>query len=501
MRIPLAELILASLGSTVNADLPAHRRIFELIRFAILNHQLQGGSKLPSSRNLAAEIGCSRNTVIAAYEQLLAEGYVESKTGSGTVVTNTLPDFMPDAMPDFMLQNSEGDYSDRARELSERGHKLTKHPSEAYYEIQEFIAGANDFSVFPYRTWQKLQTKAWREPDATFMDYARHGGYTKLREVMAEYLRVTRSVRLSPEQILITAGTHQSLDLCARLLADANDTIWIENPGYWGARRIFEANDLQLRPIEVDRDGMSPSLADMQTSPKFIYVTPSHQYPLDVVMSLTRRRLLLEYAGSVGAWILEDDYDSEFRYKGRPIASLQGLDHHNRVIYMGTFSKVLYPGIRLGYLVVPLDLVKQFRIGLADIQRPGQMAVQAALADFIKLGHFTKHVRSVRQRYGQNRALLQQTLQEHLLPSAHLSNADAGLHLVVHLPHQCDDVALVNEAMQKKIDIRPLSAYYIAAPVSRGIVVGYGYLPLELIVPAATLLAEIINRHILASQV
>jgi GntR family transcriptional regulator / MocR family aminotransferase len=187
MKIPLAELMLASLGSTINADLPAHRRIFELIRLGILNHQLQGGSKLPSSRNLAAEIGCSRNTVIAAYEQLLAEGYVEAKTGSGTVVANTLPDFMPDAMPDFMQQKSGGDYSDRARELSERGHKLTKHPSESHYEIQEFIVGANDFSVFPYKTWQKLQTKAWREPDAAFMDYARHGGYTKLREVLAEY--------------------------------------------------------------------------------------------------------------------------------------------------------------------------------------------------------------------------------------------------------------------------------------------------------------------------
>jgi GntR family transcriptional regulator/MocR family aminotransferase len=333
------------------------------------------------------------------------------------------------------------------------------------------------------------------------MDYARHGGHAPLREVLAEYLRVTRSVRLSPEQILITSGTHQSLDLCARLLTDANDMVWIENPGYWGARRLFEANDLQLRPIEVDRDGMSPSLADMQTTPKLIYVTPSHQYPLDVVMSLTRRRLLLEYAGSVGAWVLEDDYDSEFRYKGRPIASLQGLDHHNRVIYMGTFSKVLYPGIRVGYIVVPLDLVKPFRIGLADIQRPGQMAVQAALADFIKQGHFTKHVRNVRLRYGQSRALLQHTLQSYLLPTVQLSNADAGLHLVVHLPKDCNDVVLANEARQQQIDVRPLSAYYVVPPVTRGIVVGYGYLPLAQIVPAAKRLAELVNKHILASQI
>jgi GntR family transcriptional regulator / MocR family aminotransferase len=497
MKIPLSEPILASLGTTMHADLPAHRRIFEIIREAILSHQLQGGSKLPSSRNLATEIGCSRNTVIAAYEQLLAEGYVEARIGSGTVVANTLPNFKAEH---HLLQNNDVTYDYITRDLSGRGHKLTQMPSDAHYEIQEFIEGANDFSVFPYKTWQKLQTKAWREPQAAFMDYARHGGYAPLREVLTEYLKVTRSVRLAPEQILITAGTHQSLDLCARLLADTGDMVWMENPGYWGARRIFEANDLQLRPIEVDRDGMSPSLADMQTTPKLIYVTPSHQYPLDVVMSLTRRRLLLEYAASVGAWVLEDDYDSEFRYKGRPIASLQGLDNHHRVIYMGTFSKVLYPGIRLGYIVVPQDVVQPFRTGLADIQRPGQMAVQATLADFIQLGHFTKHIRNVRMRYGQSRALLQHTLQHHLLPIARLSNADAGLHLVVHLPHDCDDIALAYQAKQQQIDIRPLSAYYIAPPISRGIVVGYGYLPLEQIVPAAKRLAELVNHHILASQ-
>jgi len=445
---------------------------------------------------LAVEIGCSRNTVIAAYEQLLAEGYVEARIGSGTVVADTLPNFALDNSQ----QLSDEDTSAMPRNLSKRGDKLTNLPADSHFEIQEFIQGANDFSVFPYKLWQKLQNKCWREPQSAFMDYARKGGYAPLREVLAEYLRVTRSVRLSPEQILITAGTQQSLDLCARLLADAHDMVWMENPGYWGARRIFEANDLNLRPIEVDKDGISPSPVDLQTTPRLIYVTPSHQYPLDVVMSLTRRRLLLEYAASVGAWILEDDYDSEFRYRGRPIASLQGLDHRNRVIYLGTFSKVLYPGIRVGYLVVPQDLVEPFRTGLADIHRPGQMAVQAALAHFIQLGHFSAHVRNVRARYGQSRALLQYTLQNQLLSSARLSNADAGLHMVIHLPDFCDDVKLATEARLEQIDIRPLSAYYIAPPATRGVVVGYGYMPLNEIVPAATRLADLVNRHIVATH-
>ena len=498
MKIPLAELVLSALGSTVNADMPTHRRILELIRHAILSHQLQGGSKLPSSRNLAKDIGCSRNTVIAAYEQLLAEGFVEARIGSGTVVANTS---VADTLPSFLIEEQpETDLGTLPRTLSRRGERLTHAPSDKNFEIQEFIQGANDFSVFPYKTWQKLQNKYWREPQSAFMDYARHGGYAPLKEVLAEYLRVSRSVRCEAEQIIITAGTQQSLDLCANLLADANDMVWMENPGYWGARRVFESNDLHLRPIEVDKDGISPSAVDLQTAPRLIYVTPSHQYPTDVVMSLTRRRLLLKYAASVGAWILEDDYDSEFRYKGRPIASLQGLDHHNRVIYCGTFSKVLYPGIRIGYMVVPQDLIAPFRTGLADIHRPGQMAVQAALADFIQLGHFTTHIRNVRARYGQSRALLQHTLQHQLLPSARLSNADAGLHLVIHLPDFCDDVKLAAEARLQQIDIRPLSAYYVAPPVTRGVVVGYGYMPLEQIVPAATRLADLVNRHMVASH-
>jgi GntR family transcriptional regulator/MocR family aminotransferase len=492
MHIPLAELVLSGLDAGEYAKLPAHRRIFELVRHAILAHRLQGGAKLPSTRGLAIELGFSRNTVLVAYEQLLAEGYIESRTGSGSYVADTLPSYLREAAPEPV------DRPDNAapRNLSQRGRTVTAAPSDRYYEIQEFVAGANDFSAFPHKLWQRLQNKYWRNPEAIFLDYARAGGYTPLREALAEYLRVSRSVQLDADQILITAGTQQSLDLCALLLSDVGDTVWMENPGYWGARRIFEANDLKLRPIAVDAEGINPNEEDLATSPRLIYVTPSHQYPTDVVMSLSRRRLLIEFAARKGAWILEDDYDSEFRYHGRPLASLQGLDRHRRVIYLGTFSKVLYPGIRIGYIVVPPDLVEPFRTGLSDVHRPGQMAVQAALADFIRQGHFAAHIRNVRNRYGQCRALLQQTLQSTLRPEAKLSNADTGLHLVIHLPARCDDAALVAAARRRQIDVKPLSAYYVAPPVTRGLVVGYGYTPLEQIVPSAQKLAELVNRHI-----
>jgi GntR family transcriptional regulator/MocR family aminotransferase len=490
MHIPLAELILAGLDGGEYAKLPAHRRIFELIRQAILGHQLQGRAKLPSTRDLAIELGYSRNTVLVAYEQLLAEGYIEARTGSGSYVADTLPNYLREAAAEALPASAA-----TPRALSRRGRALTAAPSDRYYEIQEFVAGANDFSAFPHKLWQRLQNKYWRNPEATFLDYARAGGYAPLREALAEYLRVSRSVQLTADQVLITAGTQQSLDLCALLLADVGDMVWMENPGYWGARRIFEANDLKLRPIAVDAEGINPSEEDLTTSPTLIYVTPSHQYPTDVVMSLSRRRLLIEFAARKQAWILEDDYDSEFRYRGRPLASLQGLDRHRRVIYLGTFSKVLYPGIRIGYVVVPPDLVEPFRTGLSDVHRPGQMAVQAALADFIRQGHFAAHIRNVRHRYGQCRALLQQTLHAHLSADAKLSNADTGLHLVIHLPARCDDAALVAAARRRHIDVKPLSAYYVAPPVTRGLVVGYGYTPLEQIVPSAEKLAELVNRH------
>jgi GntR family transcriptional regulator/MocR family aminotransferase len=494
VRIPLAELLLAGLEAPDCADLPAHRRVFEAIRRAILSHQLPGGAKLPSTRDLAIDLGYSRNTMLVAYDQLLAEGYVEARTGSGTYVADTLPSYLRQTATQVAPQAP----SMLPRTLSQRGCRLTAAPADRHFEIQEFVALANDFSAFPHKLWQRLQNKYWRSPDARILDYARAGGYQPLRETLAEYLRVSRSVRLSAEQVLITAGTQQSLDLCARLLADCGDTVWMENPGYWGARRIFDATDLKLRPIAVDAEGINPDSADLATSPRLVYVTPSHQYPTDVVMSLSRRRLLLEFAARCGAWILEDDYDSEFRYGGRPLASLQGLDNHERVIYLGTFSKVLYPGIRIGYIVVPPDLIKPFRVGLSDIHRPGQMAVQAALSDFIKQGHFAAHIRNVRNRYGQCRALLQHTLQHTLDATARLSDADTGLHLVIRLPPHCDDVALVAEAWRQRIDVKPLSAYYLAPPVARGLVVGYGYTPLDETVPSAKRLAELVNRHIAA---
>ncbi|GAB3773458.1 PLP-dependent aminotransferase family protein [Ramlibacter monticola] len=487
MNSPISDLILVNLDAPCHAKLPMHRRIFEIVRRAILDRSIQAGTKMPSTRSLSVEFGCARNTILQAFEQLRAEGFIEAHTGSGSYVADTRP--------------SHGNTATRRkvhtpRELSARGKRLTQFPSRQHFEIEGLVPEVDGFFQFPHKLWQKLQTRHWRAPDQSFLDYSRTGGHTGLREALADHLRLARSVRIDPEQILITAGTQQSLDLCSRLLCDAGDPIWMENPGFWGAHRIFSANEFKIRPIAVDDEGINPSEADLATRPRMIYVTPSHQYPTDVVMSLARRRLLVDFASRHGAWILEDDYDAEFRYNGKPLASLQGLDDQNRVLYLGTFSKVLYPGIRIGYIAVPEDLLEGFRIGLSDVQRPGQIAVQAALADFIREGHFASHIRNLRNRYGQSRAILQYTLQKFLDPAARLSQADTGLHMVIHLPDDCDDVEIAVAAGRKKLAVKPLSGYYFAPPASRGLVVGYGYTPLEALAPAAKILANLVNGSI-----
>ncbi len=496
--LPASDLLAHTLAETeFHPRLPQQRRLYEAAKVAIHQQRLPAGSKLPSSRDLARDLGIARNTVIAAFEQLAAEGFVISVLGSGTYVAELHGAGMRDvgSAPQAAKKSAA-----KPAPLSRRGRELSAFAAGARYEIQPFAPGDADFSSFPFKLWQRLQNRLWREARADLLDYGQSGGYLPLRQAITEYLRISRSVKVSVEQVMITAGTQQSLDLCAQLLADAGDTAWIEDPCYWGARRVFEARDLKLHPVTVDSDGMALEEDDLAAAPRLIYVTPSHQYPTGAVMSLARRRELLNVAVRKNAWILEDDYDSEFRYTGRPLAALQGLDSDDRVLYMGTFSKVLYPGIKVGYLVVPPALAQPFKNALYDLQRPGQLMVQAALADFIALGHFTTHIRKLRQTYGARRELLRRTLVAQLGPrlsqSVPISSEESGLHLVIELPDDVDDVALQQLAAEAGIQVKALSAYYLAPPVRRGLLVGYAYCSAEKISHYGRLLASVIRSHV-----
>jgi len=435
----LSEYLLSEMTRLAGSgELPLHRRLYEALRRALQEGKLAAGDRLPSSRDLAQDLRLSRNTVVAALNQLSVEGYFSSQVGSGTYVHDHVP--RTGGGPAARIDPAPA-------RLSRRGDALTHQRRAAELEIQPFVTGAADFSAFPLPLWQRLQNKHWRNAYPEMLDYNAGGGYGPLRRAVADYLRVFRSVRLDADQVIITSGTQQSLELCALLMADPGDTVWLEDPAYWGAVKAFTATGLQLHPINVDDEGIAPTAADELQPPRLVYVTPSHQYPTGAAMSLARRHQLLQTAHRCGAWILEDDYDSEFRFSGPPISSLQGLDTEGRVFYMGTFSKMLYPGLKLGYLVVPKALVDTFKQAHYDLNRPGQVPLQAALAEFIEMGHFTSALRRARQTYAQRRALLVSALAP-LLDSgqAHIRGAEQGLHLCLHLPGHVDDRALALRA-------------------------------------------------------
>ncbi|MDD5479482.1 PLP-dependent aminotransferase family protein [Rhodoferax sp.] len=466
----LSELLLSEIeGLKPHNTWPLHRLLYEAVRRTLLSGKLHAGERLPSSRELMHDLGLSRNTVVAALNQLAVEGYLVSRVGSGTFVNPDLPHVNPARTRSAPLQ---------LEKLSRRGHALSHTFCAADLEVQPFTPGLADFSAFPVALWQRLQNKHWRMTYPDMLDYSSAGGYGPLRRAITDYLRVSRSVPVDVEQVIVTSGTQESLGLCAQLLADPHDTVWLEDPAYWGAVKAFMATGLQVHGIAVDDQGMAPLAADNATPPKLIYVTPSHQYPTGAVMSLARRHQLLALARQHAAWVLEDDYDSEFRFSGPPISSLAGLDTHSQVLYMGSFSKVLYPGLKLGYLVVPKSLAAAFKRAHYDLNRPGQMPVQAALAEFIDMGHFASALRKARQSYNQRRQCLLHALQPCLGEQAHITGAEQGLHLCLRLPTWVDDKALAQHMRQAGLVVRPLSAYCLQRQDLRGLVIGYGYAPL-----------------------
>ncbi|MGB7817043.1 MAG: PLP-dependent aminotransferase family protein [Methylotenera sp.] len=491
-QLVLSEWLLTQLSQyRFPTRMPNHRRVYQAIRRAITEQVLPSGSRLPSTRSLATDLGMSRNTVLAAFDQLLDEGYVAAKTGSGTYVAYNQPDEFTKNPRDATPLNIEG-----AIGLSKRGAaasgSLSSHPNN--HEVQPFTPGEDDYSRFPIALWRRLLNRHWRALDPKLLDSSHEGGYLPLRQAIADYLRVSRAVNLTVDQVIITSGTQQSIDLCARLLTDHNDCAWVENPCYWAARRVLEVNGLQLHPVAVDNEGMAPGTQDFRAKPRLIYTTPSHQYPKGMVMSYGRRRLLLDYAQNTNAWIIEDDYDSEFRFEGRPISSLQGMDQHGRVLYLGTFSKVMYPGIRLGYMVIPPQLVAPFKNGLYELQRPGQVMIQAALADFIEEGHFASHIRRLRLAYGEKRRLLQAALAPVANAGARLSPVDSGLHLVLEFDPDIEDVRVAAMAAEHGLRVYPLSNYCMGEKREKGLIIGYAYATTKHIMYYGNILANVIQE-------
>lgn len=458
-------------------DCALNRLLYECLRAAIHDGSLPAATRLPPSRDLALQLGISRNTVMHAYEQLMAEGYAKGLTGSGTYVADRIPD-LP-LVPRPPVARTAPALTAR---LSRRGRQVVDSALAQSRQWGAFMPGLPDITQAPHRKLAKIIARLGRTQSPATLSYAAGGGHPALHRSLAVYLRQARSVVCEPSQIVVTEGVHQAIDLITRVLGDPGDTAWVEEPGYWGTRSVLAVNGIEMLPLPVDAEGMRLPDGEHANAkpPRFAFVTPSHQYPLGVVMSMARRLDLLTHATRHGTWVVEDDYDSEFRFSGQPIPSLQGLLPDAPVIYVGTFSKTLYPGLRIAYMVVPQVVAAAFRTAQAELYRGGHMLTQAALAEFIDTGLYAAHIRRMRLVYASRRAFLVELVQQWLGPDwVHEYSTGAGLHLVLSLPEGADDVAITEAVGARGVLVRPLSQYFLGPRRPSGLLLGFASVPQE----------------------
>jgi GntR family transcriptional regulator/MocR family aminotransferase len=456
------------------AAAPLHKQIYDAFRAMIVGGNLRAGQQISSTRALASELGISRIPVLSAYSQLLAEGYFESRTGAGTFVCTSLPD---QQAPNDQRAARSAEVRSVSRVVAKRVSLLPR------YERLPWLRGLGAFSVsqpaydqFPFQIWSSLVMRHVRNPHASALRYGAVLGFEPLCEAICTYLRTARAVRCEPEQIMIVSGSQQALEISARVLLDPQSPVWIEEPGYWLARHVLLAAGCRLIPVPVDTEGIDVAAGiKLRRKARAAFVAPSHQYPLGATMSASRRLQLLDWARSSGSWIIEDDYDSEYRYASMPIASLQGLDHASRVIYIGTFSKTVFPSLRVGYVVVPLDLVDRFAAVRYAMDIGPPYLYQAVLTDFMTEGHFARHIRRMRLLYAERRTALVESLEKEFGSSLGVHGSEAGMHLAVTLPNGFHDVEIAERAARENLWLVPLSSAYLGkAAIRQGFVLGFG---------------------------
>jgi GntR family transcriptional regulator / MocR family aminotransferase len=483
---------------------PLHKQLYDELRSAILTGRLKPGERVPSTRTLSQSLGVSRTTVTQSYEQLLSEGYLRAATGSGTFVGCELPDELLKSDPVETSRPATRRPDDRRQiELSSYGASITDslpfEPPEPETPIN-FKCGRPALEEFPLQQWRRLILKHYRWNDLSLLDYADGShGYKPLREAIAGYLRHARAVACDADQVVIVNGAQQALDLIAKLMIDRGDPVAIEDPGYLGARRAFLAQGADLLPSPVDESGIivdaltSKTFLKSKSGLKLVYVTPSHQFPTGATLTLPRRLDLLAWAEKTGVMIIEDDYDSEFRYGSRPIPALQGLANGDSVIYFGTFSKVLFPALRVGYLVAPRALARVFARAkwLADRQTP--MIEQRVLADFINEGHLERHLRRMRTLYARRRQALVRALGTHFGDRVTILGENAGMSLMIRLRGKLDDDEVTRRARLAGVGLVSARLYYLVESRRDEFLLGYAGLSERRIQEGVRRLAKILK--------
>jgi GntR family transcriptional regulator/MocR family aminotransferase len=483
---------------------PLHKQLYDELRRAILTGRLKPGERVPSTRTLSQSLGVSRTTVTQSYEQLLSEGYLRASTGSGTFVGCQLPDELLKTRPvEKSRPATRPGETGRQIELSRYGASITDslpfEPCDAETPIN-FKSCRPALEEFPLQQWRRLMLRHYRANDLSLLDYADCSqGYEPLREAIAGYLRRARAVKCDAGQVVIVNGAQQALDLTAKLLIDRGDPVAIEDPGYLGARRAFLAQGAELLPVQVDELGVivdtltSKTFLKSKGGLKLIYVTPSHQFPTGATLTLSRRLDLLAWAEKTGVMIVEDDFDSEFRYGSRPIPSLQGLASGDSVIYVGTFSKVLFPSLRVGYLVAPRSLARVFARAkwLSDRQTP--MIEQRVLADFINEGYWERHLRRMRTLYDIRRQTLVRALETHFGARVTILGDEAGMHLMIRLRSELDDDEVTRRARMAGVGLVSARFYYLGESRRDEFVLGYAGLTERRIQEGVRRLAKILK--------
>lgn len=479
---------------------PLHRQIYEELRRAIFSGRLPGGRKVPSTRNLARTLGVSRATVTMAYDYLLGEGYLEAHGGSGTYVSRKLPDDLIQAAPvgADLSQPAPGQ-----RELSAYGSALRQREWLDYPDLEpeiQFSFGRPDLDEFPMRIWSQLMSRHCRNGNFTLLDCPnRAAGYLPLRQAICSYLARARALTCRPEQVIVVNGSQQALDLVTRVVLDPGDRVGIEEPGYIGAQKAFQAQGALLEPLFIDSNGVKTDYlkARFETGGtdrlKLVYLTPSHQYPTGVVLSLGRRMEMLSFASRTDCLIIEDDYDSEYRYSGRPIPALAGIDHGGSVLYVGTFSKVILPALRLGYLVVPEDLVEVFTRAKWLVDRHSSLLQQQVLADFIAEGHLERHVRRMRSLYEKKRRLVVEMLEGLFEHRVKISGDNAGINILVRIESDLSDRELMERAAGAGVGITSTAQLYLSQAPRGEFLLNYGGIEESDLIEGLTRLRGIID--------
>ena len=464
---------------------PLQDQIVIYFRTIIVSGELLPGSRLPPSRGLAKELGVARNTVALAYERLVAEGFLDSRAGSGTYVAGGLPEKRH-------IRKEKTDIpSARSRRMLEA---VTGFTASSTLPLTPGLPALDEF---PFALWARLTSRFWRSKPCNLLPYGDPAGYLPLRKALAGYIRASRGIICDPQQVLIVSGSQAGIDTVARVLLDPGNSVWVEDPGYISGRSALIANGARLFPVPVDDQGLDPVKGEaLAPDAKLAVLSPSHQYPLGSLQNLPRRMAMLDWANRSDAWILEDDYDGEFRYTGKPVSALHSLDPDGRVLYLGTLSKILAPSLRIGYLVVPMDLVEVFTAARVVSDRHVPLEIQAVTAEFIEGGHLASHIRRLHPLYNARRQALLHAMQA-IRDLVEPVDYGAGLHFIAKLNPAFHDKKVSELGLQKGIDAPALSSFALSRTDLNGFVIGYANTPEDKAYWAVERLKESIEQSIL----